>query len=317
MNNKIKIGVSSCLLGEEVRWNGGHKKDRYVQGVLDKYFDYVPVCPEVDVGMGTPRETVALYGTLKSHKMISKKSQTDWTGKMTNYINGRISELGKIDLCGYIFKSKSPSCGIGRVPIYSEFGNSKVRHGPGMFASAFIKTLPLIPVEDEGRLHDPVIRENFIVRVFCFNRLQALLKDYFRMGALVSFHTKHKFLILSHSKKKYDDMGKLVATGKSLNKEELKFRYSTLFMEALAFKSTPKKNTDVLLHMMGFLKKILSREEKQDILNTIEDYRQGLLPLVVPITLIRHQVKKYNIEYLLDQVYLNPHPKELMLRNHV
>ena len=317
MNNKIKIGVSSCLLGEEVRWNGGHKKDRYVQGVLDKYFDYVPICPEVDVGMGTPRETVALYGTLESHKMISKKSQTDWTGKMTNYMNGRISELRKIDLCGYIFKSKSPSCGIGRVPIYSEFGSSKVRHGPGMFASAFIKALPLIPVEDEGRLHDPVIRENFIVRVFCFNRLQALLKDHFRMGVLVSFHTKHKFLILSHSKKKYDDMGKLVATGKSLSKEELKSRYSTLFMEALAYKSTPKKNTDVLLHMMGFLKKILSREEKQDILNTIEDYRQGLLPLVVPITLIRHQVKKYNIEYLLDQIYLNPHPKELMLRNHV
>lgn len=317
MNNKIKIGVSSCLLGEEVRWNGGHKKDRYVQGVLDKYFDYVPTCPEVDVGMGTPRETVALYGTLENHKMISKKSQTDWTGKMTNYMKDRIGELKKTDLCGYLFKSKSPSCGIGRVPIYSEFGSSKVRHGPGMFASAFVKTLPLIPVEDEGRLHDPVIRENFIVRVFCFNRLQILLKDRFTMGTLVSFHTKHKFLILSHNKKIYDQMGKLVATGKALSIEELKTRYSTLFMEALAYKSTPKKNTDVLLHMMGFLKKILSREEKQDILNTIEDYRRGLLPLIVPITLIRHQVKKYSIEYLLDQIYLNPHPKELMLRNHV
>ena len=137
------------------------------------------------------------------------------------------------------------------------------------------------------------------------------------MGTLVSFHTKHKFLILSHNKKKYDEMGKLVATGKSLSKEELKIRYSTLFMEALAYKSTPKKNTDVLMHMMGFFKKILSRGEKEDILHTIEDYRKGLLPLVVPVTLIRHQVKKYNIEYLLDQIYLNPHPKELMLRNHV
>jgi len=317
MEDKIKIGVSSCLLGEEVRWNGGHKKDRYVKGVLDNYFDYVPTCPEVDAGMGTPRETVALYGTLEDHKMISKKSQTDWTEKMNTYMTGRISTLGKNDLCGYIFKSKSPSCGIGRVPVYSKFGSNKVRHGPGMFASAFMKTLPLIPVEDEGRLHDPVIRENFIVRVFCFNRLQALLKDRFTMGTLVSFHTKHKFLILSHNKKKYDEMGKLVATGKSLSKEELKIRYSTLFMEALAYKSTPKKNTDVLLHMVGFLKKVLSREEKQDILNTIEDYRKGLLPLIVPVTLIRHQVKKYNIEYLLDQIYLNPHPKELMLRNHV
>ena len=317
MEDKIKIGVSSCLLGEEVRWNGGHKKDRYVQGVLDNYFDYVPTCPEVDVGMGTPRETVALYGVLEEHKMISKKSQTDWTEKMNTYMKGRISTLGKSDLCGYIFKSKSPSCGIGRVPIYSKFGSNKVRHGPGMFASAFMKTLPLIPVEDEGRLHDPVIRENFIVRVFCFNRLQTLLKERFTMGALVSFHTKHKFLILSHSKKQYDAMGKLVATGKSLNRGELKSRYSSLFMEALAYKSTPKKNTDVLMHMMGFFKKILSRGEKEDILHTIEDYRKGLLPLVVPVTLIRHQVKKYNIEYLLDQVYLNPHQKELMLRNHV
>jgi len=317
MNNKIKIGVSSCLLGEEVRWNGGHKKDRYVQGILDNYFDYVPTCPEVDVGMGVPREAVALYGTLENSKMISKKSKTDWTGKMNTYMKDRINELGNADLCGYIFKSKSPSCGIGRVPIYSKFGSNKVRHGPGMFASAFMKTLPLIPVEDEGRLHDPVIRENFIVRVFCFNRLQTFLKERFTMGALVSFHTKHKFLILSHSKKQYDAMGKLVANAKKIKTAELKTRYSKLFMAALTYKSTPKKNTDVLLHMTGFLKKILTREEKKNILSVIEDYRNELLPLVVPVTLIYHQVKKHNIEYLLDQVYLNPHPKELMLRNHV
>ena len=317
MKNKIKIGVSSCLIGEEVRWNGGHKKDRYVQGVLDNYFEYVPTCPEVDVGMGIPRETVALYGVLEDHKMISKKSQTDWTAKMNTYMKGRISTLRKNDLCGYIFKSKSPSCGIGRVPIYSKFGSNKVRHGPGMFASAFMKTLPLIPVEDEGSLHDPVIRENFIVRVFCFNRLQTFLKERFTMGALVSFHTKHKFLILSHSKKQYDAMGKLVANAKKIKTAELKTRYSKLFMAALTYKSTPKKNTDVLLHMTGFLKKILTREEKKNILSVIEDYRNELLPLVVPVTLIYHQVKKHNIEYLLDQVYLNPHPKELMLRNHV
>ena len=178
---------------------------------------------------------------LENSKMISKKSKTDWTAKMNTYMKGRISTLGENDLCGYIFKSKSPSCGIGRVPIYSKFGSNKVRHGPGMFASSFIKTLPLIPIEDEGRLHDPVIRENFIVRVFCFNRLQTLLKERFTMGALVSFHTKHKFLILSHSKKQYDAMGKLVATGKSLNLDELKSRYGSLFMEALTYKSTPKK----------------------------------------------------------------------------
>ncbi len=317
MKEKIKIGMSSCLLGEEVRWDGDHKYDQYVRDVLGSYFDYVSICPEVDVGMGVPRETVALYGTLENPKMITKRSKTDWTKKMNHYTKDRIHELTKENLCGYVFKSKSPSCGIGKVPIYSEFGSSRMRHGSGMFASSFVKVFPLVPVEDEGRLHDPVIRENFIVRIFCFHRLQLLVRKSFSIGSLVRFHTRHKFLILSHSRKKYDDMGELVANAKKIKTAELKTRYSKLFMAALTYKSTPKKNTDVLLHMVGFLKKILTREGKKDILSVIEDYRNELLPLVVPVTLIYHQVKKHNIEYLLDQVYLNPHPKELMLRNHV
>ena len=317
MKEKIKIGMSSCLLGEEVRWDGDHKHDQYVRDVLGSYFDYVSICPEVDVGMGVPRETVALYGTLENPKMITKRSKTDWTKKMNHYTKDRIHELTKENLCGYVFKSKSPSCGIGKVPIYSEFGSSRIRYGSGMFTSSFIKAFPLVPVEDEGRLHDPVIRENFIVRIFCFHRLQLLVRKSFSIGSLVRFHTRHKFLILSHSRKKYDDMGELVANAKKIKTAELKTRYSKLFMAALTYKSTPKKNTDVLLHMTGFLKKILTREEKKNILSVIEDYRNELLPLVVPVTLIYHQVKKHNIEYLLDQVYLNPHPKELMLRNHV
>ena len=317
MKEKIKIGMSSCLLGEEVRWDGDHKHDQYVRDVLGSYFDYVSICPEVDVGMGVPRETVALYGTLENPKMITKRSKTDWTKKMNHYTKDRIHELTKENLCGYVFKSKSPSCGIGKVPIYSEFGSSRMRHGSGMFASSFVKVFPLVPVEDEGRLHDPVIRENFIVRIFCFHRLQLLVRKSFSIGSLVRFHTRHKFLILSHSRKKYDDMGELVANAKKIKTAELKTRYSKLFMAALTYKSTPKKNTDVLLHMTGFLKKILTREEKKNILSVIEDYRNELLPLVVPVTLIYHQVKKHNIKYLLDQVYLNPHPKELMLRNHV
>ena len=317
MKEKIKIGMSSCLLGEEVRWDGDHKHDQYVRDVLGSYFDYVSICPEVDVGMGVPRETVDLYGTLENPKMITKRSKTDWTKKMNHYTKDRIHELTKENLCGYVFKSKSPSCGIGKVPIYSEFGSSRMRHGSGMFASSFVKVFPLVPVEDEGRLHDPVIRENFIVRIFCFHRLQLLVRKSFSIGSLVRFHTRHKFLILSHSRKKYDDMGQLVANAKKIKTAELKTRYSKLFMAALTYKSTPKKNTDVLLHMTGFLKKILTREEKKNILSVIEDYRNELLPLVVPVTLIYHQVKKHNIEYLLDQVYLNPHPKELMLRNHV
>jgi len=317
MTEKIRIGVSSCLIGEKVRWNGDHKQDRYVREILSRYFEYIPVCPEVEVGMGVPRETVALYGDPEKPSMISKKTQTDWTKPMEKYIKSRINTLSADDLCGYIFKSKSPSCGMGRVPLYSEFGSHKVKHGPGMFANAFINSFPLVPTEEEGRLNDPRIRENFIVRVFSFKRFNLLLNEKFSLGQWVKFHTQHKFLLLAHSRKHYDELGELVAHSKTIKPSELKKKYGELFMEALTSKSTPKKNTDVLLHMMGFLKKLLTKIEKEDILSTIEDYRSELLPLIVPVTLIRHQVKKHNIEYLRDQVYLNPHPKELMLLNHV
>ena len=267
--------------------------------------------------MGVPRETVALYGDLNKSRMISKKSQTDWTKPMESYIKDRISSLTHDDLCGYIFKSKSPSCGLGRIPVYAEFGSNRVRHGAGMFAKAFTNKFPLVPTEDEGRLNDPMIRENFIVKVFSFSRLKDLFQIKFSIGELVRFHTQQKFLLLAHSRKHYDELGQLVAKPKSLTRQALKEKYGNIFMEALTFKATPKKNTDVLLLMMGFLKKILSKREKEDILATIQDYRKGLLPLIVPVTLIRHQVKKHKIEYLMDQAYLNPHPKELMLRNHV
>jgi uncharacterized protein YbgA (DUF1722 family) len=186
-----------------------------------------------------------------------------------------------------------------------------------MFANAFINSFPLVPTEEEGRLNDPRIRENFIVRVFSFKRFNLLLNEKFSLGQWVKFHTQHKFLLLAHSRKHYDELGELVAHSKTIKPSELKKKYGELFMEALTSKSTPKKNTDVLLHMMGFLKKLLTKIEKEDILSTIEDYRSEILPLIVPVTLIRHQVKKHNIEYLHDQVYLNPHPKELMLLNHV
>ena len=317
MKNKIKIGVSSCLIGEKVRWNGDHKQNHFVREILANYFEYISVCPEMEVGMGVPRETVALYGNLEKSRMISKKTQTDWSKPMQYYIKDRISTLEYDNLCGYIFKSKSPSCGLGRVPVYAEFGSHRVRHGAGLFAKAFTNKFPLVPTEDEGRLNDPMIRENFIVKVFSFSRLKDLFKINFSIGKLVQFHTQQKFLLLAHSRKYYDELGQLVAKPKSLTKETLKEIYGKTFMKALSFKATPKKNTDVLLHMMGFLKKVLSKGEKEDILNTIHDYRKGLFPLIVPVTLIRHQANKHNIEYLKDQAYLNPHPKELMLRNHV
>lgn len=317
MNSKIKIGVSSCLLGEKVRWNGDHKQNWYAKEILGKFFDYAPVCPEVEVGMGVPRETVHLAGNKNSPRMVGAKTGTDWTQKMARFSAGKVRELSSHDLSGFIFKKGSPSCGIERVSLYTESGNKSNSMAQGLFAQAFIEQFPLIPVEEEGRLNDFKIRENFIVRVFSYHRLQNLFQEGFSRGALVNFHTRHKFLLLSHNRVHYDKLGRLVAEAKKVSPKELRARYSELFMEALTFRSTAKKNTDALKHILGFIKKNLTKEEKEDILSTIEDYRNELLPLVVPITLIRHHVKKHDVTYLLDQVYLNPHPKELMLRNHV
>lgn len=318
MENKIRIGVSSCLIGEKVRWNGDHKQNRYVKDILSNYFEYVSVCPEVEVGMGTPRETVALYGNPDKPKMISRKTKSDWTRRMNRYSINRIKGLSNLGLCGYIFKSKSPSCGLARIPVYDENDRSKARHRSGLFANTFIKANPLIPTEDEGRLMDSKLRENFIVRVFSYHRLKLVLGNKIvKPGDIVKFHTKHKFLLLSHSRNHYQILGKIVAELKERPWEIMLSSYVNNFMKALTFKSTVKKNTDVLLHMMGFFKNLLEKEEKQDILSSIEDYRNELIPLIVPITLVRHQARKYNIKYLIDQIYLNPHPKELMLRNQV
>lgn len=315
---KIKIGISSCLLGEKVRWNGNHKLNRVAREILGKYFEFVSVCPEVEIGMGVPRETVHLRENKNSQILVGTKSGKDWTSKMARFSEKKNKELSSHRLSGFIFKKGSPSCGINRIPVYSESSDKQLNaQGQGLFAKAFIHRFPLTPVEEEGRLDDFRIRDNFIVRVFSFYRLQNLFKGGFSKRALVNFHNRQKVLLLCHSRKHYDALGRLMAEAGELGLAELKTRYSELFMEGLTYKSTPKKNTDALQHMLGFLKKNLTKEERQDILTTIGDYRNLQAPLIVPVTLIRHYVKKYNITCLLDQVYLNPNPKELMLRNHV
>lgn len=315
-NEKIKIGVSSCLLGEEVRWNGGHKRDRYVTDVLGEFFDWEPVCPEVEVGMGTPRETVQLQGSLKAPKMIGTQTGQDWTPSMRAYSAKRVKEMDRANLCGFIFKAQSPSCGISRIKIYKNA--APIAHnGSGLFAASFRKQCPLVPVEEEGRLYDAKLRDNFIVRVFAYHRLQSLFKEKISRQRMVAFHSAHKFLLMAHSRKHYEALGKMVAYAKDYAPAQLRVQYAQCFMECLAVKSTVKKNTDVLSHMLGFFKKLLSESEKRDLIQAIDDYYKGWVPLVVPVTLIRHQVNRHRVDYLADQIYLEPHPKELMLRNHV
>ena len=312
----IAIGVSSCLLGEEVRFDGGHKKDGYITGVLAQYFSWVPVCPEMEIGLGTPRETLRLVGDSERPRMIATKSGTDLTEAMITYAGQRVRELGEKGLSGYILKRASPSCGMARVKIYTEDG-MPARAGSGLFARALMDAFPLLPVEEEGRLTDPHLRDNFITRVFSYRRLTALRDSAPRPADLVAFHTAHKYLLLAHSPAHYAKLGRLVADLKRMPRAEWLERYGEGFLEALRVRATTRKHVNVLQHIMGFFKDHLTAGEKRELLGLIADYAGGLVPLIVPITLINHYVARFEVTYVAEQVYLHPHPKELMLRNHL
>ncbi len=315
MKTKIKLGISACLLGENVRYDGGHKKDDFLTDTLGQYVEYVPVCPETECGMGIPRETLRLVGDPESPRMLTTRSGIDHTERMIQWAEKKVAELESSELCGFIFKSNSPSSGMERIKVYNDKG-MPVKKGVGMFARIFMKHFPRIPVEDEGRLHDPVLRENFIERIFVLKRWrETLIKK--NLGKLVEFHTRHKLLLLSHSTTHYRQMGKLVAEGKKIPIARLFDQYEQMLTDALKLKATPKKHINVLQHIMGYFKTQLSPDEKQELSEIFEQYVNDLVPLIVPITLLNHYVRKYQQPYLSDQIYLHPHPAELKLRNHV
>jgi uncharacterized protein YbgA (DUF1722 family)/uncharacterized protein YbbK (DUF523 family) len=313
----INLGISACLLGQNVRYDGGHQHDRFLTDTLGRFVTYVPVCPEVECGLPVPREAMRLVGRADSPRLLTISTKNDLTGQMTAWARKRVRELESEDLCGFIFKSKSPSSGMQRVKVYSEQNGIPAHNGIGMFARVFMEHFPLLPCEEEGRLHDPELRENFIERIFVYRRWRETLAIGRPAKAVVDFHTRHKLLILSHSTTHYREMGRLVAQGKALNTSEALGRYQTLLMEALALRATVKKHVNVLQHMMGYFKKVLSADEKKELLEIIENYYREQVPLIVPITLINHYVRKYDEDYLAGQYYLNPHPSELKLRNHV
>jgi uncharacterized protein YbgA (DUF1722 family)/uncharacterized protein YbbK (DUF523 family) len=316
MYHKLKLGISTCLLGEKVRYDGGHKLDRFLKDTLGNYVEFIPVCPEMECGLGVPREAMRLVGQPGCPRLLTIKTRQDHTERMVTWAEKRVRELAKEGLSGFVFKSRSPSSGMRDVKVYNDQG-MPVKKGVGIFARHFMEFFPLIPVEDDGRLHDPVLRENFIQRIFVMKRWRDLLDQGIKPGNLVEFHTRHKLLIRSHSQNHYRQLGRLVAESKRLPTKELYKSYEALLMESLILKTTRKKNIDVLQHMMGYFKKQLSKEEKQELLELIDHYRAGHFPLIVPITLINHYVRKYDQPYLKEQTYLNPHPLELQLRNHV
>lgn len=310
----IAVGISRCLLGEEVRFDGGHKRDGYITGTLGAVFRFVPVCPEVEAGFGIPRESMRLEGDPDAPLVISHRTRRDLTQPLADVSANIVARLAEADLHGFILKRNSPSCGLERVPVHGDSGMPS-RKGAGLFARRLITAMPLLPVEEEGRLSDPALRENFIERVFVHHRWHALLKEPSAKG-LVTFHARHKFLIMAHSPVHMRRLGNLVG-GMGKERPPPWDDYGALLMEAMGRLATPRKHVDVILHLMGFLKKQLGADDKAEMMELLEAYKAGHLPLIVPITLLNHHVRRFNPPYLPEQWYLKPHPVELRLRNHV
>lgn len=315
MEDVIRLGISSCLLGNKVRFDGGHQLDPFLTATLGQFVRYVPVCPEVECGLPVPREPLRLVGDPDNPRLLTSRSGQDLTERMQKWAAARLQELEREELDGFVFKRKSPSSGLERVKVYSPAGMPSNR-GVGIFARAFIEHFPNLPVEDDGRLNDPLLRENFIQRLFVHKRWRTLVKNCKKRGGLVDFHTSHKLLLYSHSEKEYREMGRLVARAKDLPIDTLFSRYEQMLMSALKKRSTVKKHSNVLSHIFGYFKDELAAGEKQEVLEILEQYRQGLVPLIVPVTLLNFFVKKYKQEYLVNQYYLDPHPLELKLLNH-
>lgn len=310
----IRLGVSGCLIGQEVRFNGGHVRKAFLTDTLGRFVEYAPVCPEVEAGMGVPRPTVRLEEQEGGIRLLDPKNGVDWTSAMERLSRSRAGVVEAEDLCGFILKKDSPTCGPQRVKLYR--GNGSSRRGIGLFAAELAHRYPYLPVEDEGRLNDPGIRENFIERVFAYQRLKAVFAPRWRYGDVVAFHTREKMLLRAHSEREYRELGRLVATGKSQPRPAFAAGYMAAFMSALARPATVRRNVNVLQHILGHFKQVDDAGTRRELAGLIEDYRNGLVPLVVPITLIKHLVRRYDVTVLADQTYLDPHPKELMLRNH-
>jgi uncharacterized protein YbbK (DUF523 family)/uncharacterized protein YbgA (DUF1722 family) len=310
----IKIGVSACLLGMRVRYDGGHKHDHYVTETLGRFFEYVPVCPEVEYGLPVPRETLRLMGDPARPRLIASRTGADHTEAMRRWSDAHAHDLSRESLAGFIFKSRSPSCGSKGVAVYHDRGRPG-GSGSGIFAAAFICRNPLIPVIDDERLRNRALRERFIDGVLIYTRWQEFLKKGGRLGGLARLHADLKLLILAHSPKHYAMLGRLVAESAAHSRDELYASYVRLLMAAASFQATGRKHEHVLLHCLGCFKRQLTADESAEVLEIIGAFRKGSLPLIAPLTMIRHYVRKYRVARLVRQHYLNPRPIESMLRS--
>jgi uncharacterized protein YbgA (DUF1722 family)/uncharacterized protein YbbK (DUF523 family) len=320
---KVRIGISACLLGQEVRYNGGHKRDAFLTDTFGRYVEWVPVCPEVELGMGTPRPPIRLErGALEGGdvRLVMPSTGADYTDAMRTWATRRVEDLAALDLDGYVLKKDSPSCGMERVKVYpaGAVAGAPSKDGRGLFAAALLERLPDLPAEEEGRLNDPALRESFVTRVFVHHRWREEERAGWTRAALMRFHERHKFLLMAHNQAAMRGLGRLLGeAGKDEPAAETASAYRLGLREILRRPPTRRNHANVLNHLAGFVSDALDREDRAEVADTIERYRQGLVPLIVPLTLLRHHVRRQRVAYLQDQVYLDPHPHELMLLNHV
>lgn len=311
-----RIGISTCLLGAPVRWDGGHRRDALLVDQLGPFVEWVPVCPELEAGMGVPREPIRLVVRGGEERLVGERSGVDWTRPMRAWARRRARELGALDLCGYVLKRSSPSCGLEGVRVWSEEGVAE-RRGRGVFADALLASAPTLPVEEEDRLADPRLRENWIERVFAYRRVRALFAGRWTHGDLLAFHADHELQVLSHSPRRYRELGRLAASARTLGRAVVRERYEQGFMAALREPATPRRNLAVLERALGAMRRQLDERDRRELAALVEDHGRGLVPLIVPITLVRHHAARLGLARLVGQVYLEPHPTELALRNRV
>jgi len=310
---KITLGISSCLLGNEVRHDGGHKRNIYATTTLSEYFTFRAFCPEMAIGLGVPRPTIRLTRTADGIRLTgSDNPDLDITDNMNNWSESAIN--GMQDLSGFILKNNSPSCGMERVRVYDRNG-VPARDGIGLFANSLMHAMPWLPVEEEGRLNDHTLRENFIERVFVYYRWQRMTSEGLSVSALMEFHQRHKFILLAHDEEEYRRLGPLIAGVNKTNLQQIADEYLLRTMTCLKARASRKRHTNVLMHVMGFLKNKIDGDDKQELIEVMDSYRHGRVPLIVPITLMRHHLRRYPDEYISSQYYMAPYPEELMLRN--
>ncbi|MBF7730545.1 YbgA family protein [Pseudomonas sp. N040] len=309
-----KIAISACLLGHEVRYNGGHKASALCRDALARHFDFVPLCPEVAIGLGTPREPIRLVGDAAAPRAVGTLNrERDVTAQLAAY--GREMAAGHAEICGYIFMQQSPSCGVERVKVYQDNGSPADRSGRGIYANAFCSARPDLPVEEDGRLNDPVLRENFLTRVYAYARWQELLRSGLTRHALITFHASYKYQLMANHPQQYRELGRLLGNLGQQDPGDIGPRYFSLLMAALKKNATRRTHSNVLQHISGYLRPALSDDERQEIHQLIKQYRTGIVPLVVPLTLLKHHFRRNPQPYIALQAYMQPHPEDLSLRN--